>query len=91
MKDPLATEMRPPVLPAGDDRTGRHDVPLKAAALQFPMAHPAVATVIPGARTAAEAEENARMFSHGIPTAFWKDLRAEGLLPEEAPVPDSPV
>ncbi len=69
----------------------RHDVPLKAAALQFPMAHPAVATVIPGARTAAEAEENARMFSHGIPSAFWKELRAEGLLPEEAPVPDSPI
>ena len=37
---------------------GRHDVPLQAAALQFPMAHPAVAAIIPGARSVAEVEEN---------------------------------
>lgn len=66
----------------------RHGVPLKAAALQFPLAHPAVATVIPGARTASEVEENVRMFSHPIPSAFWRELRSEGLLPDEAPVPD---
>jgi D-threo-aldose 1-dehydrogenase len=65
----------------------RHRVPLKAAALQFPLAHPAVASVIPGARTAAEVEENVRMFSHPIPSAFWSDLRSENLLPVEAPVP----
>jgi D-threo-aldose 1-dehydrogenase len=65
----------------------RHGVPLKAAALQFPLAHPAVASVVPGARTAAEVEENVRLFSHTIPAAFWSELRAEKLLPEEAPVP----
>jgi D-threo-aldose 1-dehydrogenase len=65
----------------------RYEVPLKAAALQFPLAHPAVASVIPGARTAAEVEENVRLFSHPIPAAFWSELRAEGLVPEEAPLP----
>lgn len=66
----------------------RHGVPLKAAALQFPLAHPAVASVIPGARTRAEVEENVRMFSHPIPSAFWSDLRAQMLIPEEAPTPE---
>ncbi len=64
-----------------------HEVPLKAAALQFPLAHPAVASVIPGARTAAEVEENVNMFSHPIPFAFWSELVAEKLLPEHAPIP----
>jgi D-threo-aldose 1-dehydrogenase len=61
---------------------------MKAAALQFPLAHPAVAAVIPGARTVAELEENFRLISHPIPGAFWADLRGKGLLPEEAPVPE---
>jgi D-threo-aldose 1-dehydrogenase len=65
----------------------RHGVPLKAAALQFPLAHAAVASVIPGARSAAEVDENFRLMSHPIPRAFWRELRAAGLLPEEAPVP----
>ncbi len=66
----------------------RHHVPMKAAALQFPLAHPAVAAVIPGARSVAELEENFRLISHPIPGGFWADLRAKGLLPEEAPVPE---
>jgi D-threo-aldose 1-dehydrogenase len=66
----------------------RHSVPLKAAALQFPLAHPAVASVIPGARCAAEVEENFALMSVPIPGDFWQDLRAEGLLPGEAPVPE---
>jgi D-threo-aldose 1-dehydrogenase len=65
----------------------RNGVPLKAAALQFPLAHPAVATVIPGARSPSEVEDNLRMFHHPIPSSFWKELRAEQLLPDEAPVP----
>lgn len=65
----------------------RHEVPLRAAALQFPLAHPAVAAVIPGARSVAELEENFRLLSHPIPADFWADLRAKGLLPEQAPVP----
>ena len=66
---------------------GRHNVPLKAAALQFPMAHPAVAAIIPGARCAAEVEENFRMTSMAIPDDFWEELRHLNLLPPEAPVP----
>jgi D-threo-aldose 1-dehydrogenase len=65
----------------------RHGVPLKAAALQFPLGHPAVATVIPGARSPEEVEENFRMMSHPIPPACWQELRSEGLIPPEAPLP----
>jgi D-threo-aldose 1-dehydrogenase len=65
----------------------RHGVPLKAAAIQFPLAHPAVVTVLTGARSVAELEENVRMFRTEIPPALWQELRAEDLLPDEAPVP----
>jgi len=65
----------------------RHQVPLKAAALQFPLAHPAVAAVIPGARSMAEVEENFRLIGHPIPPDFWAELRAKKLIPDEAPVP----
>ncbi len=65
----------------------RHGTPLKAAALQFPLAHPAVAAVIPGARSPEEVDENARMFEFEIPADFWTELRDEGLIPDEAPTP----
>ena len=65
----------------------RHGVPLKAAALQFILAHPAVASVIPGPRSVAEAEENFRMVEFPIPTDLWSELRHEGLIPSEAPMP----
>jgi D-threo-aldose 1-dehydrogenase len=65
----------------------RHNVPMKAVALQFPLAHPAVAAVIPGARSVTELEENFRLISHPIPADFWADLRTKGLLPEDAPTP----
>ena len=66
---------------------GRHGTPLKAAALQFPLAHPAVAAVIPGARSPEEVDENVRMFEVEIPEDFWSELREEGLIPEDAPTP----
>jgi len=66
---------------------GRHALPLKAAALQFPMAHPAVAAIIPGGHSAAEVEENFQMLSTPIPDDFWAELRRLNLLPAEAPVP----
>ena len=66
-----------------------HGVPLKAAALQFPLAHPAIATVLTGVRSAAEFEENERLFRHPIPDAMWQELKSEGLMAEEAPVPES--
>jgi D-threo-aldose 1-dehydrogenase len=65
----------------------RYEVPLKAAALQFPLADPAVAAVIPGARSVAEVEENFQLLSRSIPKDFWTELREENLLPREAPVP----
>ncbi len=58
----------------------RHDVPLRAAALQFPLSHPAVATVIPGARDVAEVEENLRLMTREIPDALWRELREGGLI-----------
>lgn len=65
----------------------RHKVPLKAAALQFPLAHPAVAAIIPGARSVAEVEENFRLVLLAIPDDFWEELRHLDLLPAEAPTP----
>jgi D-threo-aldose 1-dehydrogenase len=64
-----------------------HQVPLKAAALQFPLAHPAVACVAPGVRTIAEFDENLALSNHAIPDAFWRDLRAEGLIAVDSPLP----
>jgi D-threo-aldose 1-dehydrogenase len=65
----------------------RHGVPLPAAALQFPLGHPAVAAVIPGAVTPEEAVRNAATLRVEIPTGLWTELKAEGLLHREAPVP----
>ena len=66
---------------------GRHNVPLQAAALQFPLGHPAVAAIIPGARSVAEVEQNVQFMSISIPNDFWEELRYLNLLPPEAPVP----
>ena len=65
----------------------RHDVPLPAAALQFPLAHPAVAAVIPGAVSAVELAHNIALLQHPIPAALWAELKHEGLLPAAAPTP----
>jgi D-threo-aldose 1-dehydrogenase len=66
---------------------GRHDVPLKAAAIQFPLGHDRVASIIPGAVRPDEVLENARLIAHPIPADLWAELRHEGLLRPEAPVP----
>jgi D-threo-aldose 1-dehydrogenase len=65
----------------------RYDVPLAAAALQFPLAHPAVATVLVGVRSADELEQNVGHFTRAIPRDLWLELRAEGHIPESVPVP----
>lgn len=65
----------------------RHDVPLAAAALQFPLAHPAVASVIPGALCADHVRRNVEHLRRPIPAALWEELRERGLLREDAPVP----
>jgi D-threo-aldose 1-dehydrogenase len=65
----------------------RHSVPIQAAALQFPLAHPAVATVLTGARTTDELDQNIAFMRQPIPSDLWSELKAEGLLPAEAPTP----
>ena len=65
----------------------RHGVDIRAAALQFCAAHPVVAAVIPGPRTAAEVTQNAALMRAEIPGQLWRDLRSAGLLPDEAPTP----
>jgi D-threo-aldose 1-dehydrogenase len=64
-----------------------HGVPLQAAALQFPLAHPAVASVVAGCVTGAQARNCAAMFSHPIPATFWQALRDHGLVDSRAPLP----
>jgi D-threo-aldose 1-dehydrogenase len=65
----------------------RHDVPLRAAAVQFPLGHPAVASVLTGARSPAEIEENVRLLDVDIPAQLWADLKLAGLVREDAPTP----
>jgi D-threo-aldose 1-dehydrogenase len=65
----------------------RHGVPLPAASLQFPLGHPAVAAVIPGAVAPGEAERNVATLRVEIPAALWAELKHEGLLHADAPVP----
>ncbi len=64
-----------------------HGVALKAAALQFPRAHPAVACVLPGVRSGAELAENLDLSRAPIPAAFWRELRGHGLVAPDAPLP----
>jgi len=66
----------------------RHDVPLRAAAAQFPLAHPAIASLIAGVRRIGHLDEYPELLRHPIPAALWDDLRAEGLIDPAAPVPD---
>jgi D-threo-aldose 1-dehydrogenase len=64
-----------------------HGVPLAAAALQFPLAHPAIAAIIPGAVSEQEFRSNFALMRHPIPAAMWDELRSLGLLDDRAPVP----
>jgi D-threo-aldose 1-dehydrogenase len=65
----------------------RHNVPLAAAALQFPLGHPIVASVIPGAISVKQVEQNMAAFRHPIPADLWAELKHENLLRKDAPVP----
>jgi D-threo-aldose 1-dehydrogenase len=67
--------------------TERHGVPLRAAALRFPLGHPAVASVLTGARSPDEVRDTVEQSRHPVPDALWDELRAEGLLAPEAPMP----
>ncbi|MGW5868444.1 aldo/keto reductase [Streptomyces sp. NPDC055239] len=69
----------------------RHGTTLRAAALAFPLAHPAVATVLVGARSPYEVRDAAQQFAATVPDDFWTEARAEGLLPAHVPVPGEDV
>ena len=81
----------PPERVAARDRLAAlcagHGVDLRAAALQFAAAHPAVAAVIPGAVEPAQVRANAALMRAPIPPALWREMREAGLLPPEAPTP----
>ncbi|MGW1341123.1 aldo/keto reductase [Kribbella sp. NPDC002412] len=64
-----------------------HGVTLPAAALAFPLAHPAVAGLAVGCRTPAEVHTNAELARTQIPPGLWTDLKSTGLLREDAPTP----
>jgi len=65
----------------------RYGVDIKAAALQFPLAHSVVAATIPGARNSSELDENLKLITSVIPHALWQELRNQGFLPTAAPIP----
>lgn len=78
------------------DRVGRLEaaskrfgIPLAAAALQFPLAHPAVVSVVPGADSASRVKQTGRLLRTPIPGDFWAAIKSEGLLAENVPTPDA--
>jgi len=64
-----------------------HGVPLKAAALQFPLGHPSVSCIVVGCRSVDQLDESIRMFEVDVPPALWHELKAKGLLRDDAPTP----
>ena len=65
-----------------------HGVSRAAAALRFPLGHGAVAAVLTGVRSAAQAEENIRLFDEAIPDDLWRELKDEKLIDGAAPIPE---
>ncbi|MGO4737120.1 aldo/keto reductase [Bosea sp. 2KB_26] len=69
----------------------RHGVSMKAAGLQFSLANPAVAAVIPGASQPSRIAEDRAALQEVVPAAFWRELREAGLVHADAPLPDAPL
>ncbi|WP_116138650.1 aldo/keto reductase [Trinickia diaoshuihuensis] len=69
------------------DVCNRYDVPLPAAALQFPIAHRAVVSCVVGARSVDQLQQNIAWLERPIPDQFWRALSDEGLIAADAPVP----
>jgi D-threo-aldose 1-dehydrogenase len=67
----------------------RHGVPLKAVAIQFPFAHPAVVSVVAGVGRIAHLDEYPALMRHPIEDDLWAELKHEGLIDAAAPVPTS--
>ena len=66
---------------------GRHGIELATAALQFPLAHPRLASIVAGATRPSEVAENVARMAVEIPRDLWRELKQEGLLAAAAPVP----
>ncbi|PCI53795.1 MAG: pyridoxal 4-dehydrogenase [Alphaproteobacteria bacterium] len=71
-----------------EDICEQYSVDMKAAALQFPMAHPAVSCVIPGMGSPNRIAQTIDLFNAPIPDEFWRNLKADGLLDQDCPIPD---
>ncbi len=71
-----------------DDVCRAHNTPLIAAALQFPLGHSAVKSVIPGASSPDEVRQNVEIFETPVPSALWSDLKSQGLIRQDAPTPE---
>jgi len=69
------------------DTCREHGVSLAAAALQFPLAHPSVVSIIPGAARPSEVTQNVTALSATIPEALWIALKTQGLIDPDAPTP----
>jgi D-threo-aldose 1-dehydrogenase len=73
-------EAAPPAILARRDMLdamcARHGVPLAAAAIQFPLRHPAVVSIVVGARSSQEIEEDARLLQHPVPEDLWSELES---------------
>ena len=67
--------------------TERHGVPLRAAAIQFALAHPVVTSMLAGVRTAAQLDDYPDLMRLRIPPGLWDDLKGEGLLQPDAVTP----
>lgn len=65
----------------------RHRISMKAAGLQFALANPVVAAVIPGASRPGRIAEDRAALEEAIPADFWRELRSEGLVSPAAPLP----
>ena len=69
----------------------RHDTPLAAAALQFPLAHPSVASIIPGAAAPDHLRQTVEHLRRPIPRDLWEELKSERFLHAAAPTPNYPT
>ncbi|MEM9224538.1 MAG: aldo/keto reductase [Pseudomonadota bacterium] len=83
---PVADDVRERVMRI-EKHTTAHGVSLPAAALQFPLAHPQVAAIIPGAEKAEHVRANVASVTEPIPAAFWRALVEDGLIDPAAPLP----
>ena len=63
----------------------KHDTSIRRAAIQFPMAHPAVVAVVLGAVNPGEVESNVADAQAKVPLALWSDLKAAGLIDASTP------